>query len=204
MTRLEAIKSLIEPADAIADVGCDHGLIAEYCAKSGMAKNVIASDISAECLKKAEIALGDMPNVTFFVCDGIRYECDTAVIAGMGGLLISKILTEAECKPDTVITCPHRDCYAVRKTLAELGYCIDGDVAIADRGKFYSVIRAKRCENPQRLSEIQLNFGVYCDEKCEALADYLSKLYNTYMKAPVKNAEMLALVREAIRLQNGI
>ena len=46
MTRLEAIKSLIEPADAIADVGCDHGLIAEYCAKSGMAKNVIASDIS--------------------------------------------------------------------------------------------------------------------------------------------------------------
>ncbi|MDE6293893.1 MAG: class I SAM-dependent methyltransferase, partial [Clostridiales bacterium] len=63
--RLDLIKSLIVPAKIIADVGCDHGRIAEYCANSGVAELVIASDISGKCLQKARTLLGDKSNVKF-------------------------------------------------------------------------------------------------------------------------------------------
>lgn len=200
--RLDAIKSLIKPAPVIADVGCDHGLIAEYCAESKLAKRVIASDISEMCLDKAKNALRGYDNIEFRCCDGLEYYCDEAIIAGMGGLLIGKILTRAEDLPHTVIVCPHRDCADLRRTLVALGYTIDKDLMCKERGKLYSVMRAEKCaETTQRLGELQMLFGVYYDEKCDLLREYLVKLYNTYMRAPSRNYEKLQPVITAMRIQ---
>ncbi|MDE7464690.1 MAG: class I SAM-dependent methyltransferase [Clostridiales bacterium] len=204
MKRLEALASTITPACVIADVGCDHGIIAGYCAKSGLATRIIASDISAACLDKARNALGEFDNVEFVCCDGIGYECDEAVIAGMGGLLICEILDRANADgvlPSTLALLPHRNTDSVRRKLIELGYRIDKDFMTKDRGKIYSIIRAVKTSPAQRLTELQYLYGVFCAEKCDILAEYLINQYRTYSVAPERNAKKLLNLRECLRLQ---
>ncbi len=199
--RLDLIKTLIEPAEIVADVGCDHGLIAEYCANSDTFGHVIASDISDKSLQKARDLLGARSNVEFVCCDGMGYECDEAVISGMGGMLICDILRNAVKLPKTVIASAHTDSDKVRKCLIELGYGIDKDVAVIDRNKFYSVIRAKQDGGTKELNDLQLLFGVDCAEPSPALESRLKRLYDVYMQAPSKNAERLEKVIAALRLQ---
>ncbi len=199
--RLDVIRSLIVKADVVADVGCDHGKIAEYCATCGLCGRVIASDVSDVCLDKARKRLSGSGNVSFVCCDGLCYDCDEAVIAGMGGLLISDILRAAHSLPQTLIVCPHRDEYTLRKTLISLGYGIDRDIPTADRGKYYSVIRAILGSGTTDLDEIRLEFGAYCDRPNAALATRLKKLYDVYMRAPTANAARLEKVTAAMRLQ---
>lgn len=199
--RLDAVTSFIKPAKIIADVGCDHGRVAEYCVKSGICERVIASDISEACLNKAKTALSAYNNVTFAVCDGIKYECDEAVIAGMGGHLISSILENAIYLPKTVVLCPHRDADIVRRTLIRLRYSIDGDIITEERGKLYFVIRAERCETARSLDELQYMFGVDCRRENALLKTYLQKLYNVCMLAPDKNADKLKSVLAAMTAQ---
>lgn len=200
--RLDVIKSLIEPSEIIADVGCDHAKIAEYCVKNGLAKQVIASDISEQCLQKARNRLNHCENVMFVCCDGIRYICDEAVIAGMGGLLISEILISAEKLPQTLVLCPHRDEDCVRKTLLSLGYGIDRDVPVQERGKFYSVIRAVLGGGQTELNELQLLFGTDCHKPNAALKAKLKALYAAYVRAPQHNKARIEKVTAALQFQN--
>ncbi len=201
--RLDVIKSLITPATIIADVGCDHAKIAAYCAESGIAQKVIASDISEKCLQKARLRLGGADNVEFKCCDGIAYICDEAIIAGMGGLLICEILKSAERLPQTVVLCPHRDEDAVRRTLFALGYGITDDISVAERGKYYSVIRARLGVAHGEVSELQLLFGMNVARPSAALTERLKKLHATYSRAPQKNKARLQAVTAALRLQGA-
>lgn len=199
--RLDLIKSLIVKADTIADVGCDHGLVAKYCAESGVAKRVIASDISEKSLQKARKLLLCADNVEFACCDGIDYLCDEAVISGMGGMLICDILRAARRLPKTVIVSAHTDHEKVRSCLLELGYGIDRDVALIERNKFYAVIRAVLGGGRTGLSDLQLFFGADCDKPSEALLTRLKSLYAVYMRASSRNAEKIARVKEALSMQ---
>lgn len=199
MTRLAAVCSLIVPARVIADVGCDHGRVAEYCAAKGFADTVIASDISAACLDKARKRLAGNTNVRFEVCDGIGYRCDEAVIAGMGGILISDIILRAEHKPETLVLCPHRDADRVRRTLGACGYAIDRDMLIEERNRFYFVIRAKLTGAPRELSEEQYLFGAFSDGDRGSLLRYLTVKYNEYAVAPERNADKLEPIIAALR-----
>lgn len=199
--RLDVISSLIVPARVIADVGCDHALIAKYCADSGLAERVVASDISEKCLQKARDLLDYADNVAFTCCNGLGYDCDEAVIAGMGGLLISEILRTAKALPKTVILCPHRDEDCVRTALIALGYGIDADIPITDRGRFYSVMRAVQGGGRRNLDKLQILFGADCGQANPVLRARLKKLYATYMRAPRQNAERLKNVVAAMLLQ---
>lgn len=199
--RLDTVKSLVVAADTVADVGCDHGKLAEYCVRSGLARRVIASDISESCLEKARKRLANARNVTFLRCDGIDYECDEAIVAGMGGILVADILRKARCKPKTLVLCPHRDGKTVRETLLELGYSIDRDVAVRDRGRFYSVMRADLGGEPEKLDGLQLLFGKYCDAPDAVLREWLTALYKTYAVAREQNAAKLGDVTAALKLQ---
>lgn len=199
--RFDVIKSLLIPANAVADVGCDHGIIAEYCADSGMFQSVIASDISEKCLNKARERLKNKDCVRFVCADGIDYECDEAVIAGMGGLLICDILENALSLPNTLVLCPHRNADSVRRTLVKLGYGLDADIPVSENGKFYSVIRARLGGGQTDIGELEILFGLHVAEYDETLADWLKKQYNTYSVAPEANADRLKSIRAALRLQ---
>lgn len=199
--RLAAICALIKKADVIADVGCDHGIVAEYVVKNALAKKTIASDVSERCLDKARDRLSGYDGIEFICCDGLGYECDEAVIAGMGGHTVIGILGRAKKLPLSLVLCAHKNTDAMRRTLVSLGYEIVSDSMTEERGKFYSVIRAELGGNTKELSELQYLFGACYTVQSDVLRKYLLNLENTYMRAAEQNKEKLEFVRVALKSQ---
>lgn len=84
------------------DVGTDHGYVAERLLKRGYCRTLIASDVAQGPLDNAMQTLKryvESGKVTLVRSDGIRQidveGADFAVIAGMGGDLISKIIEQS-------------------------------------------------------------------------------------------------------------
>lgn len=149
--RFNILLSLIPDCRVFADVGCDHGYMAYEMLKNRKCDRVIVSDISAECLKKAETLLRETfpDKYTAVVSDGFENvgNCDCALIAGMGGDTISDILAAAAGRlPEYLVLQPMKNSQRVRRDLVSLGYEILRDYTFRD-GKFYDVIVAKKSGN---------------------------------------------------------
>ena len=149
--RFNILLSLIPDCRVFADVGCDHGYMSYEMLKIRKCDRVIVSDISAECLKKAETLLQETfpDKFTAVVSDGFENvgNCDCALIAGMGGDTISDILAAAAGRlPEYLVLQPMKNSQRVRRDLVSLGYEILRDYTFRD-GKFYDVILAKKGGN---------------------------------------------------------
>ncbi len=161
-TRLNEIFSLIPSCTCFADIGCDHGYLSNAIIRSGRAKKVIFSDISAKCLKKAEDLLA--PFVERGVAEGIvsnGFEklppVDCALIAGMGGEEIISIINGAKSLPEALVLQPMKNSEKVRVLLVSKGYKIVKDYTFFSEGKFYDVISAEKGED--FLTEEEIYFG---------------------------------------------
>lgn len=203
MDRIDAVCSLIEPCDSLADIGCDHGRVALYALENGV-KRVIAADISAGSLKKAQALLCGRPGAETVLSDGfdaIEQRVDCAVIAGMGGLKIVEILSRIDYRPTLILGAQH-NIDKLRRYLTENGYRIERDTWLYDRGKFYAFIRAREGSSPP-LTELQLVYGVYYKEKNESLKLFATeqmKKLRTY-KQTEENKKLLALTEEVLKWQ---
>lgn len=158
--RLEKLVSVIPKCDVLADVGCDHGYVGIEALKRGMARRVIFTDISDECLNKARRNCPEgLKTCSTFVCqDGIGdLQADVVAICGMGGLEIISILSEAAVLPDTLVLQPMRNAADARAVIAK-NYDITMDEKIRD-GKFYDVIAAVKNGVGCNLTELEVNFG---------------------------------------------
>lgn len=101
---------------SIADVGCDHGLLAIGLAASGSFQRVIGTDVSARALNGAltnyrnvmDVQVSESPElpVDFRVCDGLQClepgEADAICIAGMGISTMSKILFPSDDRGESL------------------------------------------------------------------------------------------------------
>lgn len=101
MNRLNLIASLSSGAKILCDVGCDHAYALEMALTKYDVLRGIASDINEMPLENAKKTLSKanlLDRVDFVLSNGfenINLEFDTAIISGMGGILIKDILTEA-------------------------------------------------------------------------------------------------------------
>lgn len=91
------------------DVGTDHGYVAELLLKRGLCRTLIASDVAQGPLDNAMSTLRryvEADKVKLLLSDGIRQidvtDADFAVIAGMGGELITKIIEQSLEKALTI------------------------------------------------------------------------------------------------------
>ena len=155
--RFNILLSLIPDCRVFADVGCDHGYMSYEMLKNRKCDRVIVSDISAECLKKAETLLQETfpDKFTAVVSDGFENvgNCDCALIAGMGGDTISDILAAAAGRlPEYLVLQPMKNSQRVRRDLVSLGYEILRDYTFRD-GKFYDVILAKKGGNETYIAD---------------------------------------------------
>lgn len=196
MNRISAVCSLIDSCEVFADVGCDHGKVAHYAVERGLAQRVIASDVSEKCLNKAKKLIGD--GAEYALADGIKFDCDTAAICGMGGAEIVKILREAVCAPNTLILSPHTDARLVREYLIISGYEITRDFMIED-GKFYTLIKARK-GGEQVLNEAQLSFGINFASDA-VTREYLTKKLNELkgFKPTSENLRKIERIEEALK-----
>ncbi|MBO7149391.1 MAG: SAM-dependent methyltransferase [Clostridia bacterium] len=160
--RLEKIFALIPECDTFADIGCDHGYIANAMLKSSKAKKVIIADISAKCLEKAEQLLeenikdGSAISVVSNGFDKVP-SCDTALIAGMGGEEICDIISMAKTLPNTLILQPMKNCDKVRLCAVKSGYCIKKDFMFKSAGKFYDLMLLHKGKDS--LTDEEIEFG---------------------------------------------
>ncbi len=211
MNRIREIYSRLIPAKVFADIGCDHGLISALVAENGLAERIYITDISENCLKKAERLLKryiDAGTVKSAVCDGfsgIGEKTDEALIAGMGGEEIVKILANADKRPDRLVLQPMKNTEKVRRFLVSDGYRLVEDVTFSD-GKFYDIIVAERGEDA--LTEDEYEFGkTNLSERPEAFIEKLKAELDDigeYLKKPMNAASRAALEKRKERLKKRI
>ena len=105
--RMMAVAALIPDDGVVADIGADHGRLSVWLASRG--RRVIAVDISARSLAKAAALASRCGVAERVACrpgDGLEPlepgEAQTAVLAGMGGRTMEKILSSDPVKTRTL------------------------------------------------------------------------------------------------------
>ena len=143
---------MITPGLPVADIGCDHAYLPIHLAKEDISLRIIACDINAGPILRAkenidDVELGDRIEVR--QGDGLSViepgEVSSVVIAGMGGKLMMKILTEGEAVLRTVseiIMEPQSEVGALRHFLQDEGFRIISENMVSEDDKFYPIIKA--------------------------------------------------------------
>ena len=107
--RLKKIADFVKKDTTVLDVGTDHGYVPIYLVENNISKNVIASDISSDSLNKTVEIVKKKSLEKFIdsrVGDGLSviepFEVNGAIMAGMGGILIEKILEKDKKITDSI------------------------------------------------------------------------------------------------------
>lgn len=149
--RLQVIFDLINDGAKVADIGTDHAYLPIALSLSKKCKSIIACDIKEKPLSKARenIKKFGITDIDTRLSNGLMEisfgEADTVVIAGMGGDVISKILSDCNWIKDSNITLllqPMTSAEILRKYLLDNRFSILEETPLTEQGKVYSVIKA--------------------------------------------------------------
>jgi len=151
--RLSSVVSLVTKGGKVADVGCDHGFVSIYLVQRGIAERVIAMDVNKGPLARAKEHVDDYGMGAYIelrLSDGLalvtKEDCvDTVVLAGMGGKLMEKILSEAlarELYISELVLQPQSDLQSFRRFLRENEYVITEEKMVFEEGKYYPMMKA--------------------------------------------------------------
>lgn len=150
--RLGQIAAWVPQGAHLADVGTDHAYLPVWLTLQGRVASAIASDLRLGPLNRARETgrrYGVEKSITFRLGSGLATvrpeECDTIVIAGMGGENIAQILSQAPWTADgdhTLLLQPQSRAEVLRRFLAENGFQITREALVRDRGFLYPVMEA--------------------------------------------------------------
>lgn len=150
--RLAKCAAFVRQGARVADIGTDHGYLAIHLLHSGTSPYVVASDVNAlplETARQNARRLRVEQNIRFVQADGLSgvepEEAQDIVIAGMGGELILKIVSEAPWlrTPDRqLILQPMTAADKLRRGLWALGFTIEREAVVCDEGRVYTVLSA--------------------------------------------------------------
>lgn len=149
--RLETIVSFIESNMKVADIGTDHGYIPIYLIENKLSDFVIASDINKGPIDTIQRNLKEY-NITSGIetrlGGGLKplkpKEVDIAIIAGMGGNLISEIIEsslETSKNLKYMILQPAQHQEVLRKYLLDNGFKILEENVVLDASKYYHTLK---------------------------------------------------------------
>ncbi len=161
--RLAAALSMLDGADTVADIGCDHGRLTAALLQQNVCRRVIATDISAPSLQKAKTLLAHIglnDRVSFRLGDGLDVirpgECEVIAMLGMGGTLMTQILDRCSKEMNgasRLVLQPMRAQADIRKYLYARKYHIIDDRVVYEHGRFYQIFRAERNEQEQEIPQ---------------------------------------------------
>jgi len=138
----------------VADIGTDHAYLPAYLIENNICPSAIAADIGKGPLENAKKVVSTSPllseKIQLRLSNGLEKispdEADDIVIAGMGGILISEILTKApwvKNENKRLILQPMSHAEDVRKYLCENGFEIIKEKASTDGKHNYIIIVAE-------------------------------------------------------------
>ena len=148
--RLKKCAEFVRSGKKVADVGTDHGYLPIFLLQSEKANFALACDINKDPLDSAvrnAVKYGETERMRFVLSDGLHGLCaedaDDIVIAGMGGELILRIISEVSWLKDTnkhLVLQPMTTAAQLRRGLMELGFTIEREETVFDGKKIYSVM----------------------------------------------------------------
>lgn len=148
---MAAVASMITDGNVLADIGTDHGYVPIALVQEKKIPKAIAMDVNQGPLQRAceHIATYHLEDyIETRLSDGVENlkagEADTILIAGMGGDLVIRILSEGQevCRnAKELVLQPQSELGKVRKFLREQKYkLVDEDMIIED-GKYYPMMK---------------------------------------------------------------
>ena len=154
--RLLCCASMVQSGARVADIGTDHGYLGIYLLQSGAARHVIACDLRKDPLENARRnakLFGVDGEMELRLSDGLEKilpdEVDTVVMAGMGGDLIQKILSQCPWRKREglqFILQPQSAGNVLRRWLCEDGFGIQREEPVQDGHFLYTVMDIRQGE----------------------------------------------------------
>ena len=147
---------MVQSGSRVADIGTDHGYLGIYLLQSGAARHVIACDLRKDPLENARRnakLFGVDGEMELRLSDGLEKilpdEVDTVVMAGMGGDLIQKILSQCPWRKREglqFILQPQSAGNVLRRWLCEDGFEIRREEPVQDGHFLYTVMDIRQGE----------------------------------------------------------
>lgn len=212
--RLMAIAQKVEPGARLADIGTDHGLLPVFLLQQGWLRSAVASDLRKGPLARAAATAaryGMSERMSLRLGPGLSTvtprECDTVVLAGMGGETIQAILEEAgwpEKGGHTLLLQPMTMAKHLRHYLFSKGYRILEETVCMDSGRIYTVMKAVGGFLPKEVSlhQCSVSRALLQDGQCGIyLAEQLRrerKALEGLQKAAAPDAGQMALQQKTV------
>lgn len=170
MPRLELCASLLRPHTRVCDVGTDHAYLPVALALRGQILSALACDVREGPLRTAQahiIQYGVSALVRTRLSDGLAaiepQEAEDIVIAGMGGDLIARIVTETDWLRDPgkhLILQPMTKAPALRRALSNAGFALLQENAVLDSGRPYTAMSYAFAPSKAMLDEMHIYTGL--------------------------------------------
>ena len=164
---MQCIARLVPAGSRLIDVGTDHAYLPLHLLQNGAVREAVASDIHEGPLQRAMMnAAGQEENrISFVLTDGLHgidlREGDTVVLAGMGGDLISDILSAANLQMNnlTFLLQPMTKQEVLRKNLSSLGLFEREEHLVKDAGRIYTILICENSGQNSGMSEAEYYTG---------------------------------------------
>ena len=206
--RLLAVAGGVTKGNRLADVGTDHGYIPIYLVTEGICPSAIAMDVNQGPLDRADAHImeyGLSDKIGTRLSNGLEkiepQETDSVVIAGMGGTLMTDILTRGMhvlSEGKELILQPQSEIFKVRHFLHDHNYKIIDEQMVKEEGKYYFIIKAvpgQQCFAEEFLYE----YGeLLLKKKHPLMQEYLERemqKYHKIIEGLAGNTSEAALVR---------
>lgn len=206
--RLQAVADLGKFGDTMADIGTDHGYIPIYLIQSKRISHAVAMDIGKGPLLRAQEHIAKYQLGAYIetrLSDGAKELCygevSSVVIAGMGGVLMQKILRDSEevfRGVKEIILQPQSEIEQTRRFLLDNGYEILAEDMVLEDGKYYPMMRVSCVEsieeNPYaEAKDIDFVYGAYLlKERHPVLRSYLYREIGIYRELEQKLKDLPA------------
>lgn len=205
--RLRAIVNFCDKNKIIADIGTDHGFVPNFLYEEDINRKIIATDISLNSLNKAmeftELR-GNKGKIEHIVCNGLEKipPVDQIIIAGMGGILISKILDrdfEKASQAEKLILQPMQQVDYLRKFLYDKGFKILDEKIVFEDNKFFHIIVANYKAIKEEYRDIDLKVSkLLRNRKDKDLIEFLKYLidYNIFIIENIEGSSTRSIYKK--------
>ncbi|WP_408071780.1 class I SAM-dependent methyltransferase [Butyrivibrio sp. JL13D10] len=155
--RLGAVAGLVKSSACVCDIGTDHGFVPIYLINSNVCEHAIAMDINKGPLERAEEHIreyGLEGRIETRLSNGMekleKGDATTIICAGMGGLLMKRILEDGcprEKGVERMILQPQSDLRLFREYLRIQRFFIEDEAEIFEDGKYYVAMSVRVSED---------------------------------------------------------
>ena len=196
--RLKMAADEVRQGKRVVDIGTDHAYLPAYLIENSICPSAIAADIGKGPLENARKVVGASKDLSekieLRLSDGLKeiksHEAEDIVIAGMGGILISEILSAApwvKNEEKRLILQPMSHAEDVRKYLCENGFEIIKEKACTDGRHNYIIIVAEFRNKENDKNEAFYYKGLIQSDKSEDAQRY----HKSRMASLVKKRDAL-------------